>query len=529
MNKNTGYVSFILHAHLPFIHHPESEDYLEEQWLFEAISETYIPLLLNFQKLEEENVKFRLTLTMTPPLLYMLDNKLLQKRYIKYLKKHIELCRKEVQRTSYDARLNELSKYYLDRYSNDLHVFKDIYNCNLITGFKHFQDAGFLEIITCGATHGYFPILYVNPNTVRAQIGVGVQTYRKFFGRNPRGIWLPECGYVPEADKYLKEFGIEYVITESHGILYANPAPVYGTFAPIISPTGICAFGRDIESSKQVWSSIIGYPGDYNYREYYRDIGYDVDYDYIKPYIASNGVRVHTGIKYYRITSKYGEKDYYNIQWAKDTAERQAGHFMDCRTEQIDNLSKVMDIPPVVVCPYDAELYGHWWYEGPYWLYILFKKIYYDDCNFSLITPGDYIDRHSMIQEATPCRSSWGANGYSEVWLNTSNDYAHRHLHKAGDRMVELANMFPNESDGIKKDALNQCARELLLAQSSDWLFIITNGTMVEYAHKRIKEHIGRFTKLYEQIKKDDIDEKFLKAIYSQDLIFDDIDYNIYR
>ena len=94
MDKNKGYVTFILHAHLPFIHHPESEDYLEEQWLFEAISETYIPLLLNFKKLEEENVKFRLTMTMTPPLLYMLDNKLLQERYIKYLKKHIELAKK---------------------------------------------------------------------------------------------------------------------------------------------------------------------------------------------------------------------------------------------------------------------------------------------------------------------------------------------------------------------------------------------------------------------------------------------------
>ena len=214
MNKNTGYVSFILHAHLPFIHHPESEDYLEEQWLYEAISETYIPLLLNFQKLEEEKVKFRLTMTLTPPLLYMLDNKLLQKRYIKYLKKHIELCEKEVKRTSYDARLNELSKYYLARYTNDLHVFKDVYKCNLISGFKHFQDAGFLEIITCGATHGYFPILYVNEKTVKAQIAVGVQTYEKYFGRKPRGIWLPECGYIPEADKYLKEFGIEDYITK---------------------------------------------------------------------------------------------------------------------------------------------------------------------------------------------------------------------------------------------------------------------------------------------------------------------------
>lgn len=529
MKETKGYVSFILHAHLPFIHHPESEDYLEEEWLYEAISETYIPLLLNFQKLEEEKVDFRLTMSITPPLLSMLDNKLLQKRYIKYLKKHIELCEKEVVRTASNEKVNSLSKYYLERYTNDLHIFKDIYNCNLINAFKHFQDIGVLEIITCGATHGYFPILYVNENTVKAQIAVGVQTYEKYFGKKPRGIWLPECGYVPEADKYLKQFGIEYIITESHGILYADPTPIYATFAPIVSPNGIIAFGRDIESSKQVWSSICGYPGDFNYREFYRDIGYDADYDYIKPYIAKNGARVNTGIKYHRITSKGDFKDYYNLQWAKDSAEKQAGHFFDSRVNQIEELSNIMkDTPPIVLCPYDAELFGHWWYEGPYWLYVLFKKIYYDNSNFKLITPSEYIDTFPNMQISTPCISSWGANGYSEVWLNHTNDYVHKHLHIAGDRMVELAHLFPNQKNGLKKKALNQCARELLLAQSSDWLFIITNGTMVDYAKKRIKDHIGRFTKLYEQIKSDNIDEEFLKNISKQDCIFPDIDYMIY-
>ena len=503
MHKKKGYVSFVLHAHLPFIHHPESDDYLEESWLYEAISETYIPLLTNFQKLVDEGVNFRITMSMTPPLLSMLDNKLLQRKYIKYLKQLIELSSKEIKRTANDERLNKLAHYYFDRYSNDLHLFKDVYKCNLIEAFKHFQDIGVLEIITCGATHGYFPILYVNEKTVKAQIAVGVQTYEKYFGRKPRGI-------------------------ESHGILYADPTPVYGTFAPIVSPEGIVAFGRDMESSRQVWSSINGYPGDFNYREFYRDIGYDADYDYIKPYIAHNGVRVHTGIKYYRITGKTEFKDYYNLQWAKDSAERQAGHFLDSRTAQIENLSKYMDTPPMILCPYDAELYGHWWYEGPYWLYILFKKIYYDDCNFELITPSEFIDKYPNMQVATPCRSSWGANGYSEVWLNPTNDYVHRHLHVAGDRMCELANSYPNVK-GLKKKALNQCARELLLAQSSDWLFIITNGTMVDYAKKRIKDHIGRFTKLYYQIKNDEIDEDFLKDISKKDCIFPDIDYMIYK
>lgn len=236
MSKCLGYVSFVLHAHLPFIHHPESEDYLEEQWLFEAISETYIPLLTNFEMLVNEKVDFRITMSVTPPLLYMLDNQLLQQRYIKYLEKHIELSEKEIKRTMHNKKENDLAKYYFERYSNDLKIFRDKFNCNLIQGFKYFQDIGVLEIITCGATHGYFPILYTTEQTVKAQIGVGVQTYKKYFGKNPKGIWLPECGYIPECDKYLKEFGIDYIIMESHGILYANPAPVFGTFAPIISP-----------------------------------------------------------------------------------------------------------------------------------------------------------------------------------------------------------------------------------------------------------------------------------------------------
>lgn len=118
--------------------------------------------------------------------------------------------------------------------------------------------------------------------------------------------------------------------------------------------------------------------------------------------------------------------------------------------------------------------------------------------------------------------------GYSEVWLNELNDYVVRHLHNLGDKMVELANVFKDETDNLKISALNQCARELLLAQSSDWNFIITNGTMVDYAKRRIKDHVGRFSKLYDQLKTNTIDEEFLKDISEKDAIFPDIDYRIY-
>ncbi|HOZ55261.1 MAG TPA: DUF1957 domain-containing protein [Clostridia bacterium] len=527
IKKNKGYVSLVLHAHLPFIHHPENSDYLEEQWLFEAISETYIPLLRTFDKLVSEKINFKITMSLTPPLLNMLDNKLLKNRYIEYLNKHIELSKKEVKKNINNEKLYELSNYYFKKYSDDLIFFRDNLDCDLISNFKFFQKIGVLEIITCGATHGFLPLLFSNPNTVKAQIGIAVDCYKKFFDTNPKGIWLPECGYIPELDNYLREFKIDYIITESHGILYANPAPIYGTFAPIVSPNGLVAFGRDIESSKQVWSSINGYPGDYNYRDFYKDLGYDADYEYIKPYIASNGARVHTGIKYYKITGNTKEKDLYNIKAAHDVVFRQATHFKNSREEQIEKLSNYMENPPIILCPYDAELYGHWWYEGPEWIYELFKKIDLESSNFSLTTPSEYLCNYPNLQISTPSSSSWGANGFSEVWVNPLNDYAHRHLYNIGAKMIELVNRFPKTAHTslLIQRAITQCGRELLLLQSSDWLFILTNKTMVEYANKRIKEHTGRFLNLYNQIFNNNIDIQFLEYIENIDCIFPELNY----
>jgi len=522
-----GYIAFILHSHLPYVRHPEFEDSLEERWLFEAISESYLPLLDTFESLNTEGVEYKLTLSITPTLLTMLADPLLQQRYIRHLNKIIELTEKEMDRTKGHPEFNGLAQMYNKKYKNDLHIFRDIYKCNIISKFKELMNSGKIEIITSAATHGFLPLLGINPESIRAQIAVGIQVYEKFFGVKPRGIWLPECGYCPQVEPVLKENDIEYFIMESHGILYADPRPVFGTYAPIVTPSGLVAFGRDIESSKQVWSSVEGYPGDFDYRDFYRDIGYDLDYDYIKDYISPDGRRVNTGIKYYRITGKTDDKKPYNPAWAKNKADMHAGNFMFKREKQIEYLSEYMEQPPIVVCPYDTELFGHWWYEGPIWLKMLFKKIHYEQDTIKLITPSEYINQNPVMQVSSPTSSSWGHKGYNEVWLNETNDWIYRHLHKAAERMIQLANENPFAT-GIKRDALNQAARELLLAQSSDWAFIMRAGTMVKYAEKRTKDHIGRFTKLYNDIKENNIDEQWLRDIEYKDNIFPDIDYNIY-
>lgn len=522
-----GYVAFVLHAHLPYVRHPEHDSFLEERWLFEAISETYIPLINVFENLINEGVDFRVTMSLTPPLLSMLSDKLLQDRYINYVIQLIELTEKEMIRTKDQPEFYNIAKMYNEKYISDLHFFKNRYDCNLIEAFKKLQASGKLELITCAATHSFLPLLNTTPESLKAQISIGTKTHESFLGKKPNGIWLPECGYTPDVECYIKENGIEYFITESHGILYANPRPVFGTYAPVVTPNGLVVFGRDIESSKQVWSSKQGYPGDFDYREFYRDIGYDLDYGYIKEYISSDGTRTQTGIKYYRITGNTEDKKPYNPDWARNKADIHAGNFMFNREKQIEYLSENMNKPPIIVCPYDAELFGHWWYEGPQWLYFLFKKIHYNQNAFKLITLSEYINEYPVMQVSSPCPSTWGYKGYNEVWLNSSNDWIYRHLHKAAERMVELAN--ENQyAKGVKKDALNQAARELLLAQSSDWAFIMKTGTMVQYAVKRIQNHIGRFSKLYHDIKEDSIDEIWLRDIEYKDNIFPDLDYRVY-
>ena len=289
----------------------------------------------------------------------------------------------------------------------------------------------------------------------------------------------------------------------------------------------MAAFGRDIESSKQVWSSIEGYPGDPDYREFYRDIGYELDFDYIRPYISPDGIRVNTGIKYHRITGDTNEKQPYVRAWAIEKAASHAGNFLFNREKQVEYLFDFMGRKPVIVAPYDAELFGHWWYEGPDFLNLLIRKTAFDQNTVRLIAPSDYFKEYPVNQVSTPCFSSWGWKGYSETWLSGANDWIYRHLHKASLRMSELANRFRGQNGTVGR-ALRQAARELYLAQSSDWAFIMHTGTMVPYAVKRTKEHILNFTQLYEELMNDRLNEDFLRGLEQKNNIFPSIDYHTF-
>jgi 1,4-alpha-glucan branching enzyme len=518
-----GYLAIVLHAHLPFVRHPEYEDSLEENWFYEALTGTYIPLLFVLEGLVEDGVDFRLTLSISPTLASMFADPFLESRFLNRLGKLIELGEKEIKRTRTHPEFNALSHMYHERLVRVHDAFLNRYDRNLIRAFRRLQDLGKVEIIASAATHGYLPLLSVCTSAVRAQIRVGVEHFERVFGRRPKGFWLPECGYYPGVEELLREHGIRYTILETHGVTRAKSRPKYGVYAPIYCPSGVAAFGRDPESSKQVWSATEGYPGDHDYREFYRDIAYDLEHEYVRPYIHRDGIRIDSGFKYFRITGNSNHKEVYVPQWAETKAQHHAGSFMFNRQKQIEYLSSVMNRKPIVVAPYDAELFGHWWYEGPSWLNHLIRKIAFEQKTIRLTTLSEYLEAYPVNQVCMPSTSSWGDEGCHKTWLNGSNDWIYRHLHQAAVSMKRLAKSHP-EAEGVALRALKQAARELQLAQASDWAFMINSGTTGEYATQRTKTHISRLNRLVNDVNSGRIDEDWLSRIESRDNIFPQIE-----
>ena len=522
-----GSLALILHAHLPFVRHPEHDVFLEEDWLFEAITESYIPLIAMMERLVHDGVPFKLAISLTPTLCAMLQDELLRERYVRHLERSIDLATREVARNRNDEQLSALAQFYAHLFTDCRRRFVDDWNCDLLSAFRRLHDAGVLEIIASAATHGLLPLLQSSPSAVRAQILIGRDAHREIFGGDPAGFWLPECAYAPSLDPILQEANLRWFVLDAHGLLFAKPRPRRAIFAPCYTPAGPAAFARDRDSSRQVWSAQEGYPGDPAYRDFYRDIGFDRPLDYLFPDSRAHRVRKFTGIKYHRITGRNIDKEIYNRDWAEKAVEAHANHFLESRRTQMTELC-ALGFDPIVVAPFDAELFGHWWFEGPRFLELFIRKAAQDRHHFQLETPSDYLATHPTHQIVEPAASSWGDKGYLGVWLDESNSWIYSHLHAAARRMTEIARAHSENPLPVIERGLKQLARELLLAQSSDWAFLIKTGTARDYATKRAKDHLLRFNRLHDQLSEGNVDEEFLSDCEWRDNIFPNVNWRYY-
>ncbi|MBS1149243.1 MAG: hypothetical protein H6Q89_941 [Myxococcaceae bacterium] len=455
----------VLHAHLPWGHLADEDD-AAARWLLEASVDCYQPLLEALERLDAEGVPFRITVSLSPPLAAMLGSPLFAPRLAAFVASE----RKKYEQVP--AKYAAAAGFHLARLQQPRR--------DLLEGLRRLKQ---VELICSTATHGFLPLLSTVPAAARAQVHVAAQSHP---GPLP-GMWLAECGYCPDADRWLVEEGASYCFVDTHALAHAERKH----HRPIRTPAGLFAFARDPQASEQVWSREAGYPGDSAYLDF------------------------HHRLEGCRVLKVPGDAPW-DPAAARTRAQVHARHFVEQREGAQGE---------VIVAPYDAELFGHWWFEGPDFLEAVIREAAQSQ-SLKLTTGVDYRLGFPHAQTVELPTTSWGRGGYSAVWLDSKNAWMWPHLHRAAERMVSLAAL--ELTDSLGERALAQATRELMLAQSSDWPFLLEAKTNAPYATARFEDHLLAFRALAAQLEQDAIDGPALLRREVANNLFGAIDGRVY-
>lgn len=579
MTQN-GAFSFVLHTHLPYARLAGRWPHGEE-WIHEAISETYIPLLLELYKLKEEGLNFCLTLGITPILAEQLadetilvnfnaylDDKILAAKRDMYLfapanVTHFESLDDAIKDWKFPRRddlqnphLHYLAEWYKTYYETVKRAFNDQFQKNIIGAFKYLQDEGYLEIITSAATHAYLPLLS-RDSSLKAQIELGVQSYERHFGRKPRGIWLPECAYRPATEgrvgleTILKQFGLKVFFSETHTVTGGNPVGVAG--GDVLGPYGEIKRRYTIpnwqtNSPKRDASTFLPYyvsdssKGDSGLEDHSgvaivarnsstgqqvwsSEWGYPGDFDYREFHKKAGS----SGLQYWRVTGAkidLDHKDMYHPDWASFKVDQHAEHYAHLVGDLLRDYRNQTGKFGLIASSYDTELFGHWWFEGVQWLGKVLRHLI-ANTEIRLMGVSDYLEQYPPEKALDIPETSWGAGGNHFTWDNGETHWMWQHIHAAELRMETLAKAHP-KAKGDELAVLNQAARELLLLESSDWEFLVTTGQARNYAIQRFSQHVDRFNRLAASIEMGKPDKAHADELYELDKVFTDIHYRIF-
>jgi len=510
-----GSVVFVLHTHLPWVlghgRWPHGED-----WLYEAAGECYVPILRLLRRLEAEGRKAHLTIGITPILAEMLAAPRFRQGFETYLDERRALADRDSDafRMNGDDQSARLAARWSDFYRDAKRDFLETFAGDLIGAFRDLQDLGRIEILTSAATHGYLPLLG-RDESIEGQIRTGVAAYRRHFRRAPRGIWLPECAYRPAAawsrpvgpprgwsrpgiETFLARHGLQFFFVDTHLVAGGVPLGSYeDRFAePRLDAAGppsglspndvhevaagrrrIAVFARDPRSSVQVWSADYGYPGDGAYLEFHRKQGAG-------------------GLRYWRITDRrlpLDAKIPYDPATAEDRVRAHAAHFAGLVRETLREHADKTGRPGIVVAPFDTELFGHWWFEGPRWLEAVLREL---EADVSVVTAPEHLEGHRPRSSVRLPEGSWGQGGHHWVWLNDDTTWVWERVYRAEDDFLEAIRTSEGERSPVVRRILAQLARELLLLEASDWPFLITTRAARDYAEDRAGFHGDAFDRL---------------------------------
>ncbi len=524
-SQATGYLTFTLHAHLPYVVNHGTWPHGME-WLHEAVAETYLPLLRVLGRLERDGIGLRCNLDLSPILLEQLVHPVFVAEFPNYVTRKIVAAREDEAffAQSGEAHYAETARFWQRFFTEALEDFEAL-GGNIVSGFKRFHQAGLIEIITCCATHGYLPLLGTD-ESVRAQVRVSVETHQRHFGERPKGIWSPECGYRPAGrwsypvdnadgspaapaferigvEQAFSEFHLGYFFVDTHlveesdrtqspyelrdgdtrsdlsqgetGVLY-RPHVVEG---PYNKEAAVTVFPRDPRTGLQVWSGERGYPGEARYLDFHKK-------------------RWPGGHRYWRVTGQKVEmehKEPYSPQEAEVRVRGHAEHFVHLVHEAL-RAGQAEPVPQVLCAPFDAELFGHWWFEGPLWLEQVARTLHVDPAGLELISCSEYLERFPASDFLLLPEGSWGAGGTDQVWMNAETSWTYTHLYPAELSVRKIATEGRWRESELGMRIVQQMCRELLLLESSDWQFLITTGAARDYAELRFLTHNDQFLEI---------------------------------
>lgn len=492
-------VSILLHAHLPYGLRPELPISMEECWLYEAVTDCYLPLLELISNLPKTKHPM-LAVSLSPTLLELWAHPDFTSRYLQHLDRYVKILETEAANKNLPSARRDLAKQYrINAMRLAARYFKN--DISLPKIWAKLAKLGKVELLTTAATHAFLPAHQGSPLSRRLQIDVGVETLKRHTGVTTRGFWLPECAYYPGLENDLESASIEWFAVENMG-------------QPLITecPNGVRAVARNQALSRKVWDAHTGYPGHAAYREFHHDATHELTDEQAGLYRLPDGGNLPLGLKYWRVTGS-GEKAWYDAAAAKAQAETDAADFLASLTKDATGLTFL---------PFDAELFGHWWHEGPHWLgQVLQNGAEIPQLNFT--APSAALADIEEAPVERPPASTWGRRSDYSFWINPETDWMYPLLKAADRALAELIETTPD--DTLHQRALQQLARELLLAQASDWPFMIRAGATKQYAEERLRRHLGRFQYLAMQMRSDSIDENKLAALEQLDPIFPTIDF----
>jgi 1,4-alpha-glucan branching enzyme len=439
------------------------------------------------------------------------DDYLIQK-YIAHLERQIDFGRNEIQRLEGRDEC-ALAKYYFDQAVERHTAFTIRYDCDILKALDHYRKKGRIEMLAASATNAFLPFLCRFPEAVRAQMETALSFYRYTLGISPTGFWPGELGWAKDLSPCLYSYGFTYTIINSHGLLFGKPAPSRGTFYPVKTAEGLFVLACDYNA----WAFIDGMQKEVPCRDNSLDEG--------DAFLAQNGERYNSGYKY-RLE---GSGRLYDPAAAKLSAKEHAREFLENLSGRLSGASVYMKEMPLSLCAFNADSFGRQWHEGSCFIESLFR-LAADYRELQFMTPSEYLcQQHiSAMEESHPEFSSWGDNGYAELWLDSSNDWIYRHINRSIERMVELADRFTEDSS-LKERALNQAAREILLAQASDWPALLYREENAEYAKNQIESALQNFTTIYESLGRSHISAEWLTSLERRHQIFPNINYRVFR